>query len=139
MSLGNEEFCNLALKCRLDFCLPDATSSQKHTQVEGHKLARRGKALTVRRTLLRKLVVASLVTKHIVFDIQGFFLTQDRAGTSNAEQEAPSFALQQQCHPLYGEQSHTKKGPCIVEIFKAPIMSGFVNSMEGFRFKMDSL
>ena len=55
MSLGKEEFCDLALKCRLDFCLPDATSSQTHTQVDRHRLARRGKALTIRRTLLRKL------------------------------------------------------------------------------------
>jgi hypothetical protein len=54
---------------------------------------------------------------------------------SNAEQEAPSFDMQQQRRPLYGEQSHDKKkARCIVGIFKAPIMSGFVNSMEGFPF-----
>jgi hypothetical protein len=68
MSQGNEEFCDLTLKCRLDFYLPGATSSQTHTQVDGHKLARRGKALTIRRTLLRKLIVALLVKKHTVFD-----------------------------------------------------------------------
>jgi len=38
----------------------------------------------------------------------GFFLTRDRAGMSNAEQETPPFAMQQR-RPLYGEQSHDKK------------------------------
>jgi hypothetical protein len=37
MSLGKEEFCVSALKCHPD-CLPDATSSQMDTQVDGHKL-----------------------------------------------------------------------------------------------------
>jgi len=69
MSLGKDEFCDSALKCRLDFCLSDVTSSQTHAQVDGRKLARRGKALTIW-TLLRKLIVALLVTKHTVFDIR---------------------------------------------------------------------
>jgi hypothetical protein len=49
---------------------------------------------------------------------------------SIAEQKVPSFALQQQCRPLSGEQSPDKeKARCKVEIFTAPILSGFVNSM----------